>query len=164
MLAPGRTLRLRWLGGHVSYRDAHALQRALWAAGPSADDWLLLLEHAHVYTAGIRTNPEHMLVDPASVGAELLWVDRGGDITYHGPGQLVGYPVLSVLSGPSATPCYVHEVEQVVIDVLVKVGLANVGRLDGFPGVWVDPGGSDPGRSVPSGLVTAGSGPCTASL
>ncbi len=144
MLAPGRTLRLRWLGGHVSYRDAHALQRALWAAGPSADDWLLLLEHAHVYTAGIRTNPEHMLVDPASVGAELLWVDRGGDITYHGPGQLVGYPVLSVLSGPSATPCYVHEVEQVIIDVLVKVGLPNVGRLDGFPGVWVDPGGSNP--------------------
>ncbi len=144
MLAPGRTLRLRWLGGNVSYRDAHALQRALWAAGPSADDWLLLLEHAHVYTAGIRTNPEHMLVDPASVGAELLWVDRGGDITYHGPGQLVGYPVLSVLSGPSATPCYVHEVEQVVIDVLVKVGLPNVGRLDGFPGVWVDPAGSNP--------------------
>ena len=144
MLAPGRTLRLRWLGGNVSYRDAHALQRALWAAGPSADDWLLLLEHAHVYTAGIRTNPEHMLVDPASVGAELLWVDRGGDITYHGPGQLVGYPVLSVPSGPSATPCYVHEVEQVVIDVLVKVGLPNVGRLDGFPGVWVDPGGSNP--------------------
>ena len=144
LLAPGRTLRLRWLGGNVSYRDAHALQRALWAAGPSADDWLLLLEHAHVYTAGIRTNPEHMLVDPATVGAELLWVDRGGDITYHGPGQLVGYPVLSVLSGPSATPCYVHEVEQIVIDVLVKVGLPNVGRLDGFPGVWVDPHGSNP--------------------
>ena len=87
----------------VAYRDAHALQRALWAAGPAADDWLLLLEHPHVYTAGVRTKPEHMLVDPADVGAELLWVDRGGDITYHGPGQLVGYPVLSVVSGPSAT-------------------------------------------------------------
>ena len=75
-----------------------------------------------------------MLVDPASVGAELLWVDRGGDITYHGPGQLVGYPVLSVPSGPSATPAYVHEVEQFVIDVLAKVGLPDVGRLDGYPG------------------------------
>ncbi len=144
VLAPGRTLRLRWLGGHVSYRDAHALQRALWAAGFSADDWLLLLEHSHVYTAGIRTNPEHMLVDPATVGAELLWVDRGGDITYHGPGQLVGYPVFSVPSGPSATPCYVHDVEQLVIDVLAGVGLPDVGRLDGYPGVWVGPDGPGP--------------------
>ena len=144
VLAPGRTLRLRWLGGHVSYRDAHALQRALWAAGFSADDWLLLLEHSHVYTAGIRTNPEHMLVDPATVGAELLWVDRGGDITYHGPGQLVGYPVFSVPSGPSATPCYVHDVEQLVIDVLAGVGLPDVGRLDGYPGVWVGPDGPRP--------------------
>ncbi len=164
VLAPGRTLRLRWLGGRVAYRDAHALQRALWAAGPAADDWLLLLEHPHVYTAGIRAKPEHMLVDPAAVGAELLWVDRGGDITYHGPGQLVGYPVLSVPSGPSATPRYVHEVEQFVIDALAGVGLTNVGRLDGYPGVWVDPGGPDPGRSAPSGRVTAASARCTASL
>ena len=144
MLAPGRALRLRWLGGHVAYRDAHALQRALWAAGPAADDWLLLLEHPHVYTAGIRTKPEHMLVDPADVGAELLWVDRGGDITYHGPGQLVGYPVLSVLSGPSATPGYVHEVEQFVIEVLAKVGLPDAGRLHDYPGVWVEPEGPRP--------------------
>ena len=144
MLAPGRALRLRWLGGHVAYRDAHALQRALWAAGPAADDWLLLLEHPHVYTAGIRTKPEHMLVDPADVGAELLWVDRGGDITYHGPGQLVGYPVLSVLSGPSATPGYVHEVEQFVIEVLAKVGLPDGGRLHDYPGVWVEPDGPRP--------------------
>ncbi len=144
MLAPGRALRLRWLGGHVAYRDAHALQRALWAAGPAADDWLLLLEHPHVYTAGIRTKPEHMLVDPADVGAELLWVDRGGDITYHGPGQLVGYPVLSVLSGPSATPGYVHEVEQFVIEVLAKVGLPDAGRLHDYPGVWVEPDGPRP--------------------
>ena len=107
-LEPGRTLRLRWLGGRVAYRDAHVLQRALWAAGPGADDWLLLLEHPKVFTAGVRARPEHMLVDPAGVGAELLSVDRGGDITYHGPGQLVGYPVVSVPSGPGATPGYVH--------------------------------------------------------
>jgi lipoic acid synthetase len=144
VLAPGRTLRLRWLGAHVAYRDAHALQRALWAAGPSADDWLLLLEHPSVYTAGIRTKPEHMLVDPASVGAELLPVDRGGDITYHGPGQLVGYPVLTVPSGPSATPAYIHELEQLVIDVLARVGVRDAGRLDGYPGVWAQPDGPRP--------------------
>ena len=144
MLAPGRTLRLRWLGGRVAYRDAHTLQHALWAAGPSADDWLLLLEHPPVYTAGVRAKPEHMLVDPATAGAELLWVDRGGDITYHGPGQLVGYPVLSVPSGPAATPRFVHEVEQAVIDALARVGLPAVGRLDGYPGVWVEPEGPRP--------------------
>ena len=144
LLAPGRALRLRWLGGRVAYRDADALQRALWAAGPLADDWLLLLEHPHIYTAGIRAKPEHMLVDPAGVGAELLWVDRGGDITYHGPGQLVGYPVLTVPSGPSATPRYVHEIEQLVIDTLVGLGLEDVGRLDGYPGVWVGPAGPRP--------------------
>ncbi|MGH9107506.1 MAG: lipoyl synthase [Acidimicrobiales bacterium] len=143
-LVPGRALRLRWLGDRVAYRDAHALQRALWAAGPAADDWVLLLEHPHVYTAGVRAKPEHMLLDPARVGAELLWVDRGGDITYHGPGQLVGYPVLSVPSGPSATPGYVHEVEQLVIESLRRLGLANAGRLSGYPGVWADPDGPAP--------------------
>ncbi len=85
-----------------------------------------------------------MLTDPASVGAELLWVDRGGDITYHGPGQLVGYPVLSVLPGAGAAPAYVHEVEQLVIDALARLGLANAGRLEGFPGVWLDPSGPGP--------------------
>jgi lipoic acid synthetase len=135
---------LRWLGTRVAYRDAHSWQRALWVAGTAADDWLLLLEHPHVYTAGVRARAEHMLVDPASVGAELLWVDRGGDITYHGPGQLVGYPVLSVLPGPGAAPGYVHEVEQLVIDALGRLGLAHAGRLEGYPGVWVDPAGPDP--------------------
>ena len=144
LLAPGRTLRLRWLGTRVAYRDAHALQRALWAAGEPADDWLLLLEHPHVYTAGIRARTEHMLVDPSSVGAELLWVDRGGDITYHGPGQVVGYPVLSVPSGHSATPRYIHEVEQLVIDTLASLGLHDAGRLEGYPGVWAGLGGPQP--------------------
>lgn len=143
-LVPGRTLRLRWLGHRVAYRDAHALQRALWAAGPGADDWLLLLEHPHVYTAGVRAKAEHMLVEPASVGAELISVDRGGDVTYHGPGQLVGYPVLSVPSGPSATPGYVHELEQLVIDALALVGMRDAMRMEGYPGVWVGGDGPSP--------------------
>jgi len=93
-------LQARWLG-RVRYRDAHALQRALFE---HADDYLLLLEHPHVYTLGVRAPLEHVLVPPASVGAELVETDRGGDLTYHGPGELVGYPIVGVPMGPDARP------------------------------------------------------------
>ncbi len=135
----GGLLRARWLG-RVGYGDALALQRGLWADG--VDDWLLLLEHPHVYTLGVRADPAHVLVDPASVGADLFTSDRGGDVTYHGPGQLVGYPIRSVAMGPGAIPTYVHRLEQVVIDALAAVGLPGASRLDGYPGVWI---GADAG-------------------
>ena len=80
---------------------------------------------------------EHVLVPPASVGAELVKTDRGGDVTYHGPGQLVGYPILSVPMGPGATPRYVRAIEQLIIDVLADLGLAEAGRAESYPGVWV---------------------------
>jgi lipoic acid synthetase len=128
-------LRVRWLG-RVRYRDAHALQRSLWQR--STDDHLLLLEHPHVYTLGVRAKREHVLVDPASVGAELVSTDRGGDVTYHGPGQLVGYPIVSVPIERDATPRYVNAVEQLLIDVLDDLGLRGASRLDGYPGVWVE--------------------------
>ena len=130
------TLRIRWLG-RVRYRDADALQHALWRT--ATDDYLLLLEHPHVYTLGVRADPAHVLVEPATVGAELVRADRGGDVTYHGPGQLVGYPVLTVARPPALpdTPAYVHAVEQLVIDALGDLGLRGVSRLDGYPGVWV---------------------------
>ena len=92
----GRGLRVRWLGT-VAYREAWALQRGLHrgpAGDGSADDHLLLLEHPHVYTLGRNAERSHVLVDPATVGADCLDVDRGGDVTYHGPGQLVAYPIL----------------------------------------------------------------------
>jgi lipoic acid synthetase len=130
------TLRIRWLG-RVRYQDALALQRALFRGGPDADDWLLLLEHDHVYTMGVRARAEHVLVDPTTVGAELVKADRGGDVTYHGPGQLTGYPVGSVPIGPRATPDYVHGLEQLIIDVLSDLGLPGAGRLPEAPGVWV---------------------------
>ena len=125
--------RIRWLG-RVHYRDAHALQRALWER--SGDGHLLLLEHPHVFTMGARAKREHVLVDPAAVGAELVDTDRGGDVTYHGPGQLVGYPIVDVPLGPNAIPCHVSAVEQLVIDALAAVGLPGAGRLEGYPGVW----------------------------
>ncbi len=142
-------LRIRWLG-RVRYQDGLALQRGLWSEG--RDDWLLLLEHRHVYTLGVRAKDEHVLVDPASVGAELIRSDRGGDVTYHGPGQLVGYPIMSVPMGPNASPCHVHRIEQLVIDTLADLGLAGTGRLEGYPGVWVDPDGPNPRKICAIGV------------
>jgi lipoyl synthase len=132
------TLRIRWLG-RVPYRESYALQRALF--GEAAGDHLLLLEHPHVYTMGVRADPGNVLVDPADVGAEIVDVDRGGDVTYHGPGQLVGYPILSLPgkrggSGMADTVAYVQSVEQLVIDVLADLGVV-ANRLDGYPGVWI---------------------------
>ncbi len=128
-------MRVRWLG-RVPYGEAWALQRAL--AVRSQDDYLLLLEHPPVYTLGTHADEQNVLVDPASVGADLIRVDRGGDVTYHGPGQLIGYPLLSVGTGPHRGPGHVRQVEQVVIDALIALGMpdAGVGRLAGYPGVW----------------------------
>jgi lipoyl synthase len=137
-------MRVRWLG-RVPYREAWALQRAV--SRGSVEDYLLLLEHPPVYTLGANGDLDHMLVDPASVGAEMVGVDRGGDVTYHGPGQLVGYPLLTVSPGPQHGPTHVRRVEQVIIDALVALGVpaASVGRLPGYPGVWV---GLDEGDGV----------------
>ena len=85
-------LRIRWLG-RVAYEDAWALQRGLFSY--SADNHLLLLEHPHVFTLGPNGDASNLLVEP---DAPVIRVDRGGDVTYHGPGQLVGYPILSLLS------------------------------------------------------------------
>jgi lipoic acid synthetase len=138
----------------VRYRDALALQHGLHRHG--ADDHLLLLEHPHVYTLGVRADLAHLLVPPTDVGAELAKADRGGDITYHGPGQLVGYPILTLPGkGGGSKPdsaAYVHGLEQVVIDTLADVGLPGAGRLDGYPGVWVDSGGSDPRKICAIGV------------
>jgi lipoic acid synthetase len=147
------TLRIRWLG-QVRYRDAHALQHGLFER--SADDHLLLLEHPHVYTLGTRADPANVLVDPASVGAELVHADRGGDVTYHGPGQLVGYPILTVPgSKPGLMPdtvAYVRSVEQLLIDVLADLGLPGAGRLPNYPGVWVDPDSDHPRKIAAIGV------------
>jgi len=129
----GKVLRVRWLG-RVPYEEAHVLQHALHAR--SSDEHLLLLEHPNVFTLGVRGDTSHMLVDPATVGAQVVRADRGGDVTYHGPGQLVAYVILDVPMGRGAVPEHVHSVEQVVIDTLAEFQLA-AGRLPGYPGVWL---------------------------
>ncbi len=148
-------LRVRWLG-RVRYRDALALQRALHRG---SGDHLLLLEHHHVVTVTRRTPAEHLLVDVQSLGADLVQADRGGDVTYHGPGQLVGYPILDVATkrggGMADTAAYVHGVEQVLIDVLAELGLS-AGRLRGYAGVWL--GTDDAATGTAGGIGGAGSG------
>ena len=122
----GRPFRVRWLG-RVRYRDALALQQGIFAEG--TDDHLLLLEHHPVYTLGVRATTEHLLAPPGEVGADLERADRGGDITFHGPGQLVGYPLLHLAGkrggGMADTVDYVRSVEALVIDVCRDLGLTD---------------------------------------
>lgn len=128
-------LRVRWIG-RVAYREVLAVQTALFEHG--REQHLLLLEHPHVFTYGPRAELEKNLkCDPAEVGADFVSVKRGGDITYHGPGQLVGYPILNLENAIGAT-AHVCSVEQLVIDALTELGVKNAGRLSGFAGVWLD--------------------------
>jgi lipoyl synthase len=138
-------LRFRWLG-RVPYREALALQRALHAGavdarGPGGvprDDYLLLLEHPHVYTLGRNADTAHLLVPPADVGAELEPADRGGDVTYHGPGQLVGYPIVTLpewRDGLRDVVRYVRRLEAVLIAALADLGV-EAGTEKGLTGVW----------------------------
>jgi lipoyl synthase len=134
-LQPVAALRARWLG-RVPYREALALQRAVHAHG--IGDELLLLEHPHVYTLGRTADTEHLLVPPADVGADLERADRGGDITYHGPGQLVGYPIITLpewRDGLRDVVQYVRRLEAVLIAALADIGV-EAGVEKGLTGVW----------------------------
>jgi lipoyl synthase len=152
--------RSRWLG-RVPYREALDLQQAIFHHGrPDRDggNHLLLLEHPHVFTYGPSADlSTNLRVEPGSVGAELVGVQRGGDITYHGPGQLVGYPLLTLppkngrIHGLSDTVGYVRSVEQLVIDTLAELGVS-AGRLREYPGVWVDAAGENPRKICAIGV------------
>ena len=144
-------LQVRWLG-EVDYSQAWAIQSAMFAR---QFNHLLLCSHPPVYTLGVRGNDNNLLVDPESIGAQTFRVDRGGDITFHGPGQLVGYPVLSVAGkrggGMADTVAYVDSVEQLIIDVVGELGL-KASRLEGYPGVWVDADGESPRKLAAVGV------------
>jgi lipoic acid synthetase len=144
-------LRVRGLGT-VPYHEAFALQHAL--ATEARDDYLLLLQHPHTYTLGAHADERHVLVDPARVGASLERTDRGGDVTYHGPGQLVAYPIVSVADDPASGPLHVHRLEQIVIETLADLGLAGASSIDEYPGVWVGAGGPDPRKIAAIGVRT----------
>ena len=127
--------------GVLDYLSAWELQKRLVARRQRGElpDVLLLLEHQPVYTLGKRTDPEHLLLDDdarAERGIDLVRVDRGGDVPYHGPGQLVGDPILQLATLRSVVD-YVRTLEEILIRSLASFGVA--GRRDpGFTGVWVD--------------------------
>jgi lipoyl(octanoyl) transferase len=136
-----RTIR----AGLVPYEQAWQQQREIHAAvvAGSEPDTVVLLEHPPVYTAGRRTETWERPVDATPV----IDVDRGGKITWHGPGQLVGYPILR-LSDPIDVVAYVRRIEGILIDVCAELGLASATRIDGRSGVWVPADAIGPDRKI----------------
>ena len=129
-------LRRRHLG-RVSFAEANDVQRALLEAN---DDYVLLFEHPATYTRGIRTLDEHFLIPPSQLDAVVVDADRGGDVTYHAPGQVVAWAIVTVPDDPSAGKAHVTQLEDAVIATVRAFDagghLGDVGRLDGYPGVW----------------------------
>lgn len=143
---PGERLRVRWLG-RMPYQEAWDLQRALWEGrvdGRSRDDYLLLMEHPPTYTVGRNGDGSNLKVDAAALrglGFELVDVDRGGDITYHGPGQLVGYPIVAVPRFDKGYDMvgHVRRIERMLIAALADLGVAAHAEA-GYTGVWTEAG------------------------
>src|SRR5213596_3192675 len=137
--ALGRSLHATWLG-RVPYVDAWRMQEAVATrVRDGGTERLLLLEHDPVYTIGRRGTTDHLLVAPdvlRAAGASVYRVDRGGDITYHGPGQLVGYPILSIGPSPDVV-AYVRALEDGLRAALADFGIA-ARTIEGKTGVWVE--------------------------
>ncbi|HEX5996743.1 MAG TPA: lipoyl(octanoyl) transferase LipB [Jiangellales bacterium] len=132
--------------GFVPYREGWDEQRRLHGrrAAGEIGDTVMLLQHEPVYTAGKRTEPHERPLP--GVGAPTIDVDRGGKITWHGPGQLVGYPIVK-LPDPVDVVAYVRRVEQMLIDTCAELGV-ETRRVNGRSGVWVDADERGPARKV----------------
>jgi lipoyl(octanoyl) transferase len=143
MVAP-RFVRLGFGPQARDYEEVWAEQRRLHAQRVAGEvpDTVLLLEHRSVYTAGKRTLPHERPLD----GTPVIDVDRGGKITWHGPGQLVGYPIVR-LPEPIDVVAFVRRLEQALIDVCADMGLA-VTRIEGRSGVWVPADERGPDRKI----------------
>jgi len=129
--------------GVVGYAEGVELQRALVAQRTAGeiDDTLLLLQHPHVLTLGVKAGEsrQHVIATPqrlAELGVETHESGRGGDVTYHGPGQIVGYPILNLKPDRCDVHRYVRDLEEVMIGVTAEYGL-QAGRIDGLTGAWV---------------------------
>jgi lipoic acid synthetase len=150
-------LRRRHLG-RISFAEANDFQRALLQV---EDDYVLLFEHPATYTRGIRTLDEHFLVPPESLKALVIDADRGGDVTYHAPGQVVAWAIVTVNDDPSAGKAHVTRLEDAVIATVRSFDpegrLGVVDRLAGYPGVWADVAGR-PSKIAAVGVRTERNG------
>jgi lipoyl(octanoyl) transferase len=113
-------------------------------------NYLIFVEHPHVYTLGKSGKENNLLIQESllkSIGAALYKIDRGGDITYHGPGQLVGYPILDLDSLGMGVKEYIYKLEQAVIETLANFNIP-ASRMEGATGVWLDTGNSVQARKI----------------
>jgi lipoyl(octanoyl) transferase len=138
--------------GLIPYKSAWEKQEVIFNAliahkmdpanNPSAQQVLAFCEHPHVFTLGKSGDPAHLLIEPAQLmemyEAEFYHNNRGGDITYHGPGQVVGYPLLDLANFSTDLHLYMRNLEEVIIRTLAEYGLEGH-RLKGATGVWLDP-------------------------
>ncbi|MGE0103002.1 MAG: lipoyl(octanoyl) transferase LipB [Blastocatellales bacterium] len=127
--------------GNIPYGEAHRLQERLVELRKRDEipDRLLLLEHPHVITLGRAAETANVLADARireELGVELFETGRGGDVTYHGPGQLVGYPIIHLAPDRCDVRRYVRDLEEVMIRVAAEYGI-RAGRIDGLTGIWV---------------------------
>ena len=144
-----------WLG-RTDYRDGLALQKRLAAARADGaiPDQLLLLEHPAVLTLGRSSDPAHVRADEQTLarrGIEVVRVERGGEVTYHGPGQLVAYPIVRLADRGLLVRPLVRALEAALVATCATLGVA-AGRRDGHPGCWCDPDGADPRKIGALGL------------
>ena len=133
-------VRACWLG-KTPYREAWDIQAELVSAlrDGHTSDTLLLLEHPHVFTMGKAATPDHLLwgeAERARRDVDVIWSDRGGEATYHGPGQLVGYPILDLAHFELSIPQYLEKLEHSLIDYLHDLGIDSQPGEKGLTGVW----------------------------
>jgi lipoyl(octanoyl) transferase len=148
-------IRARWLG-RIDYREAYALQKRLVderAAGRIPDQ-LLLLEHPAVLTLGKHSDPAHILASAADLearGIPVERIERGGEVTYHGPGQLVAYPIMRPYERGLLLRPFVRALEAAMVDTCAALGVAAV-RREGHPGCWCEVGSGPPRKIAALGL------------
>ena len=152
-------LEVRWLG-RVAYREAWDLQHKLVAQRRAGEipDQLLLLEHPAVLTLGRQASEEHVLATSQELqrrGIEVIRVERGGEVTYHGPGQLVAYPIVRLAERDLLPRPFVRALENAMIDTCAGFGVS-ADRREGYPGCWCDPDSDSPRKIGALGLRVEG--------
>ena len=145
----------RWLG-RIDYREAHALQKRLVAerAADLVPDQLLLLEHPAVLTLGRNSDPAHILASRQELerrGIDVVQIERGGEVTYHGPGQLVAYPIVALTRRGMLIRPFVRALEAALVETCHLHGVT-AARRDGHPGCWCDADGAAPRKIGALGL------------